>query len=138
MVLERAEAPHSPGRLQQRADFVRVQSRGRRFRRPHLVLLVDRDGLPSKNARVGYTVSRKVGNAVVRNRVRRRLRAIVRARPELLVPPYDYVIIAVPAAAGAEFATLQSEVTELLAQAAGFVQQTIARAASEQPKPVRS
>jgi ribonuclease P protein component len=69
--------------------------------------------LPS--ARVGFTVSRKVGNAVVRNRVRRRLREVAKlvipgqARPDL-----DYVLVGRQTALKRDFATLQRELVEAL------------------------
>jgi ribonuclease P protein component len=65
--------------------------------------------------RVGFTVSRKVGNAVVRNRVRRRLREVarliipVRARPDL-----DYVLVGRQAAISRDFAVLQQDLLEAL------------------------
>lgn len=65
--------------------------------------------------RVGFTVSRKVGNAVQRNRVRRRLREIAR----LVIPAcgrsdLDYVLVGRQAALGREFTTLRSELVEAL------------------------
>ncbi|MCE2510613.1 MAG: ribonuclease P protein component [Alphaproteobacteria bacterium] len=89
----------SVGRLQHRADFLRVAGRGRRWVTPGLILQIapttpDADGAKARRLRVGFTVSRRVGNAVERNRVRRRLRAAVR---EVLVPHgregCDYVVI---------------------------------------------
>lgn len=64
--------------------------------------------------RVGFTVSRKVGNAVVRNRVRRRLREVARlvigqARPDL-----DYVLIGRQGALTRDFILLQQELVEAL------------------------
>jgi len=69
--------------------------------------------LPS--IRVGFTVSRKVGNAVVRNRVRRRLREAARmvipgrARPDL-----DYVLVGRQAAVARDFTALRQELLEAL------------------------
>ena len=65
--------------------------------------------------RVGFTVSRKVGNAVARNRVRRRLREIARmvipgqARPDL-----DYVLVGRQAALARDFAAMRQELLEAL------------------------
>jgi ribonuclease P protein component len=65
--------------------------------------------------RVGFTVSRKVGNAVVRNRVRRRLREVAR----LVIPgraraDLDYVLVGRQAAVGRDFTVLQRELVEAL------------------------
>lgn len=60
-------------------------------------------------ARVGFTVSKKVGNAVERNRVRRRLREIVRATPLPLLNGHDYVLIGRRAALSLPFARMAEE-----------------------------
>ena len=64
-------------RLKRRAEFLRVAARGRKAAMPGLVLqaLSRGDAAP---ARLGFTVTKKVGNAVVRNRTRRRLREAAR------------------------------------------------------------
>jgi ribonuclease P protein component len=66
-------------RLKTRRDFLRVADTRARFAAPGLILQVRRHATEELSVlpemRVGFTVSRKVGNAVVRNRVRRRLRA---------------------------------------------------------------
>jgi len=69
---------------------------------------------PVPGVRVGFTVSRKVGNAVVRNRVRRRLREVARlvigqARPDL-----DYVLVGRQGALTRDFKILQQELVEAL------------------------
>lgn len=66
-----------------------------------------RDEMP---ARIGFTVSRKVGNAVERNRVRRRLREAVRLSDGARMRPgYDYVLIGRRAALGLAFDRMQQE-----------------------------
>ncbi len=64
-------------RLKRRAEFLRVAARGAKAPMPGLVLqaLPRSDGAP---ARLGFTVTKKVGNAVVRNRTKRRLREAAR------------------------------------------------------------
>ncbi|GAN54282.1 ribonuclease P protein component [Tanticharoenia sakaeratensis] len=68
----------SIGRLKQRAEFLRAAKHGQKVATPGLVLQI----LPrpeTGEARAGFTVTKKVGNAVVRNRTRRRLRAALQA-----------------------------------------------------------
>ena len=66
--------------------------------------------------RVGFVVSKAVGNAVIRNRVTRRLRAIAGARLGGIPAGVDIVVRALPAAAGASFAEMEAEATRLLAR----------------------
>jgi len=91
--------PRSPGRarLSRSAEFARVYRQGRSTANRHLVLYAfpnESTGRP----RLGLSVSRKVGGAVERNRVKRLLReAFARAEPELR-PGQDVVLVARPAA----------------------------------------
>jgi ribonuclease P protein component len=66
-------------------------------------------------ARWGIIASKRVGKAVVRNRVRRRLRELIRVLP--LKGGYDFVVTARPEAASAEFAVLRKTLLQLLAEA---------------------
>ncbi len=73
----REPPPARPGRLKRRAEFLRVAAKGRKTPAPGLVLqaLARPDNAP---VRLGFTVTKKVGNAVIRNRTRRRLREAAR------------------------------------------------------------
>ena len=77
VLVPRDAAVARPPHLKRRAEFLRVAARGRKAPSPGLVLqALDRgDDAP---VRLGFTVTKKVGNAVVRNRTRRRLRAAAR------------------------------------------------------------
>jgi ribonuclease P protein component, eubacterial len=83
-----------PGRLKSRPDFLAVQ-KGLRLRGPYfLVEMIDR-GDPAAAPRIGYTVTRKQGNSVERNRMRRRLREAVRVTEGVsFLPGHDYVLVA--------------------------------------------
>ena len=71
--------------------------KGRRIALPHFVIYyAARDSEPS---RLGTTVSRKVGNAVVRNHCKRQLKEFFRCTRHLLISPYDLSILARPGAA---------------------------------------
>ncbi|MFI5002205.1 MAG: ribonuclease P protein component [Reyranellales bacterium] len=105
-----------PGRLPNRRDFLRVQA-GRRCAMPGFVLQTAPApaDLPCPAIRVGFTVSRKVGNAVERNRVRRRLREVARAIiPGQARRDLDYVLVGRQAALSRDFAVLRLELIEAL------------------------
>jgi ribonuclease P protein component len=93
--------------LRRRADFARVARRGRRQATAHLTCLVA-DG--RDRTRIGVTVSAQVGGAVVRNRLRRRLRAILDRYAFPARPVRDIVFIARPGAGELSFAELTAEV----------------------------
>jgi ribonuclease P protein component len=96
-------------RLQKNRAFQYVYKRGHACACRDLVLLL----ASGRQKKVGFSVSRKVGNAVTRNRVKRRLRECF--RPYLGdVKTGLYVIVARPAAAEAAFGTLQQDVRYLL------------------------
>lgn len=78
-------------RLQRKREFERVFSAGQRCSAPALRLIIARNdaGIP----RLGLAVSRKVGGAVARNRVKRRLREIFRRERGLLPEPLDIVVV---------------------------------------------
>ena len=94
-------------RLRRRAEFLAVQSQGRRRHSDHLVII--RQPAPGECSRLGVTVSKRVGNAVVRTRVKRLLREIFRARRIDIKPPTDVVVIAKP---GADTLTYAQAATE--------------------------
>jgi ribonuclease P protein component len=78
-------------RLLRHADFERVYQEGRRHFSPHMtVFYMRRDS--GAGLRVGFTVSRALGGAVDRNRMKRRLREAVRLRRPTESPPVDVVI----------------------------------------------
>ena len=80
------------GRLKRRAEFLRAAAQGRKCSTPGLVLQAATAA--EGELRVGFTCSKKVGNAVARNRARRRLKAAAAAlMPEAATRGYDYVLI---------------------------------------------
>ncbi len=85
-------------RLRKRADFLRVQSTGARVSSPHFTMLVAAQlaGVPSVNApsRLGVVVTRKIGGAVQRNRIKRLCRECFRLWPDFVPDGVDLVVIA--------------------------------------------
>lgn len=110
--------PSGLARLKRRADFVRVSAKGRRAVRPGFILqAAPRPAEGDEAVRIGFTASRKVGNAVVRNRAKRRLRALA---AEVLTgrgrPGIDYVLIARAATGDRPYAELVSDLETALRQ----------------------
>jgi len=95
-------------RLRKHADFDQVYRSGRRLFFAHMtVFFLRRDSGP---ARVGFTVTRALGNAVERNRIRRRLREAARLNLGKLGHALDVVVHPKKSALAASFAELQEEV----------------------------
>lgn len=102
-------------RIKVRRDFLAANS-GIRVPMPPFVLLVKPTTLGV--SRTGFTVSKKVGNAVVRNRARRRLREAARfAMPGLAIPSADHIFIARPQTSEIPFEELLELTRKALAKA---------------------
>jgi len=102
--------------LKKRREFLWVRG-GRRWSAPAFVLEARprEPAVADAPARFGFTVSKKVGGAVERNKVRRRLRAIASAlQPEQTQAGFDYVLIARPSAMERRFADLKSDLDTAL------------------------
>ena len=112
--------------LARRADFLRVAGRGTKWATAGLVLQACPRSIPkdasgpgqsganvseAPTIRVGFTASKKVGGAVVRNRARRRLRALAReVIASEAAPGYDYVLIARAETATRDYEALRNDV----------------------------
>ena len=107
----------SIGRLKRRADFLRVAAARRKWAAPGLILQAapQPDSTDESPVRVGFTASRKVGNAVKRNRARRRLKALVAEMLDGSVNPgLDLVLIARPATVDRPFDELRRDLQQSL------------------------
>ncbi len=101
--------------LTKRADFL-AANKGLRNARPGFVLLTrPNDG---QGMRYGITVTKKIGNAVVRNRMKRRFRELLRAAlPEKGLPDHDHVLIGRAGGIERDFRTMAEELDMALARA---------------------
>lgn len=108
----------APATLKKRKEFLWVRG-GRRWSASAFVLEARArpDAEAPASARFGYTVSKKVGGAVERNRIKRRLRALTAALPAgQMMPGFDYVLIARPAAKDCTFADLRRDLDQALSR----------------------
>ena len=105
-----------PTRLKKRKQFVHVAEKGRKLVSSGLILqFIARE--KSDQIGLGFTVTKKVGNAVIRNRVRRRLKEVVRlGLPLFGKTGYDFVIIGRKETLTRSFTDLQKDFDTLLKQ----------------------
>jgi ribonuclease P protein component len=99
-------------RLRKRPEFLSLSRRGKKVSGPHFLIITK----PNERgeARLGVTVSSKVGNAVVRNRLKRLLRECFRRHRHQIVPSQDVLIIARKEAAHLSWHKVESEFREML------------------------
>ena len=102
-------------RLIKSQDFHTIRQRGKRWRDGTLTLNVLHNG--SSYSRYGFVVSRKVGKAVARNRVKRRLRAATRQWLPNLKTGYDVVIIVHPPISSVSYSELEATLSHLFSRA---------------------
>ena len=106
----------APAVLTRRSDFTSA-NRGLRVARPGFVLLAHANG--GAGLRFGITVTKRIGNAVVRNRMKRRFRALLReVLPEHGLPHTDHVLIGREGGVERDFARLREELLAALTRAA--------------------
>ncbi len=97
-------------RLRRRADFLRVQAQGERRHTRHFGVTL---GPPGPSTRLGLVITRRLGNAVQRNRLKRLLREFFR-RHRAWLPPRDLVILAKAGAGSLSYLQVQEELARLL------------------------
>ena len=103
-------------RLKRRREFLAVAGTRCRWVTPAFVLQAGPRGAADEIG-IGFTASRRLGNAVARNRARRRLRAAARALlPGAARPGYDYVIVARPAILTCPFEALLTDLANAFAR----------------------
>ena len=99
-------------RIRRRREFLALQRDGRRRHSPHFVVI--RRTSSCAASRLGVTVSARIGNSVIRNRVKRLVREVFRRRRADLVPPSDVLVIAKPGASALTYAQAATELERIL------------------------
>lgn len=95
-----------------KAEFDAVYRAGKRRASSHFTVFLKANDLPE--SRFGFSIKKALGGAVVRNRIRRRVREIVRLHCREMAPGWDVVIHPKSGVAEAPFAALSAELTQLL------------------------
>ncbi len=102
-------------RLAQRTQFERMRRMGRAWTESRLVLVTLSNDLPY--SRFGFVVGKRVGKAVLRNRIKRRMREAVAARLSRIPPGWDIVLVARTGIVGADFWSIAETLDALLVRA---------------------
>lgn len=122
-------------RLKKRQDFRRVYQRGNSLKNRAFVLCFRATGrrLANTPPRIGFSVSKKIGKAVERNRVRRRLREACRLELANFRPGFDYVLIARLGAKAESVASLRQKLKKLLANQEVFSKAPAKKTSGQKP-----
>jgi ribonuclease P protein component len=99
-------------RLVHRGDFDRVYQAGKRLSSSHFTVFVRKNEVTL--SRFGFSIKKALGGAVVRNRIRRRLREIVRCHQQEIPPGWDMVIHPKNSVSKAEFTVVTDDLLRLL------------------------
>ncbi len=97
-----------PLTIKKRSEFLRIGRVGSRAKTSNAIVVCARSLVPDSSM-VGYTASKRVGNAVARNKAKRRLRSLVHCFESEFVPGVSFVFIATLDTAFGEFAKLKSD-----------------------------
>ena len=125
-------ALRSDQRLTRTRDFAAVREGGKSWTGRCLILAI-RPRPDAIQAHAGFTTTKRIGNAVTRNRVRRRLRMIVRDNFPRLTVTHDIVTIAKYPAVKADFASLKQEWEKLASRAGLFEDKVSSRPPASAP-----
>jgi ribonuclease P protein component len=98
--------------LRQRNQFLSVAASGKKWVAPGFILQIGETHETSPLVRYGLTATRKIGNAVTRNRAKRRLRALAFQILPHACREHDYVLVARPTTPTCDFASLQDDLTK--------------------------
>lgn len=93
-------------RIRLEREYKSIFRKGNKFYSPYFLLVTMRSN-PKDPSRFGFIASKKVGNAVARNTIKRRLREIIRLQLPYINPGYDCIVVASPNALEVDYSELQ-------------------------------
>lgn len=100
-------------RLRKNTEFNEVYKKGRNYWNRNLVIYVYNRN-DKKNSKIGYTITKKIGNAVTRNKIRRRMKEIVRVKFPYIKDEYDIIFIPKKNIVDISYKQLESAVDHIL------------------------
>lgn len=99
-------------RLRKNIEFKRVYNKGKNYWNRNLILYVRKNGL--EETRLGITITKKIGNAVIRNKIRRRLKEIYRLNHQSVKNGYDLIFIPKKNVVDLSYKELESSLIHIL------------------------
>jgi len=106
-------------RVLNRADYVNINRSGRRIHSRHFTIILKPNGLGI--TRLGFMISKKTGNAVKRNRVKRLIRELFRLNTSRFPQGYDIVIAAKRGASDLDLRKIKAEIGEIIFDKPPFI-----------------
>jgi len=106
---------HKDGRISRGKEYKCIYTNGRRIPGQYIIVFTHKNQLPYN--RFGIVTSKKVGNAVIRNRAKRQIREVIRKNLNNLRPGYDVVIVARFNIKDAVFALIENDFLRLMGKA---------------------
>ena len=100
-------------RVRKRFEFLNIQTKGRRHHTKHFILITFQPSGADHHQRLGVTVTKKIGHAVDRNRIKRLVREVFRQNRQLFPLRTDTVVIAKRGAALLAYAQVLSEIEQI-------------------------
>ncbi len=117
MARQGSESFPKTARLLKRAEFLKISRTGAKSHSANFVVISGAND--QRGARLGITVSGKVGNSVVRNQIKRRIREFFRRRRSELRPNVDILVIARKSAANLADKSIEDELAKILVKPSG-------------------
>lgn len=101
--------------LKQKSDFLRMKQAKRKFHTKFSLIVVDKKPNASQEIRAGFITTKRIGIAVIRNKIRRKLKSAVREAVKICeFTEYDLIFVAKQAACTFNFAEIVAELTRIL------------------------
>ncbi len=100
--------------IKKHSEYVNIQSDCKKFYSKYFIVLYQKKNLQNTEFRLGITVSKKVGNAVTRNKIKRRIKSFYRQTKDIMLNNIDFILIAKNNSSGSKWIDFQNDLNRIL------------------------